>query len=132
MLNDSLNGKPSRIAAGVNLNGVLLGPALSLGIGTGQKSFLMLSDQNRTCFPGPNNVPSWSQWWNTTDALNGQDWRLELRLNGSVEGTFNDLPLLADISGVRKADPSLIDAAVGTINDMRDIDTLTTYLTAFF
>ena len=40
MLNDSLNGRPGRIAGGVNIDGLIYGPVLIDGIGAGEKSFL--------------------------------------------------------------------------------------------
>jgi hypothetical protein len=132
MLNDSLNGHPGRIAGGVNLDGVFYGPVLTDGIGAGEKSFLLWGNAGRSSLPGTTNVPSWTQWWNITDELDKQDWRVELSLANSTMGTFTDYPLLADVSGLRKVDPGPVDSVLGTINGVRSTSILTTYISAFF
>lgn len=126
MLNDSLNGHPGRISGGVNLDGRFEGPVLSEGIGTGEKSFLIWVPPS-----GPNIPASWDQWWNITDRLNPTDWRRELGLANSTQGTFTDFPLLADISGFRATDPKAVDSTLGTISGQRSMSILTTYNTAF-
>ena len=98
MLNDSLNRHPGRIAGGVNLDGRFNGPVLTEGIGQGNKSFLIWVPPS-----GPENITSWDLWWNITDELDQGDWRRELSIANSKQGTFGDLPLLADASGFRKA-----------------------------
>jgi hypothetical protein len=96
------HGHPGRIVDGVNLGGVIFGPVLTNGMGTGEKSFLLWGNAGRNSLPGDTNIPSWTQWWNITDALDEQDWRVELGLGNSTLGTMTDFPLLADISGLRK------------------------------
>jgi hypothetical protein len=131
MLNDSLNGHPGRIAGGVNLDGVVAGPVLTEGIGAGKKFFMLWDNANRNSLTGPDNVPSFTAWWNITDKLNSRDWRVELSLANSTIGTFSDLPLLADISGFREKEPGPVDALLGTINGVRSISIETTYISAF-
>jgi hypothetical protein len=127
MLNDSLSGHPGRIAGGVNLDGVFDGPVLTEGLGAGEKSFLIWVPPS-----GPNNITSWNEWWNITDELNAKDWRKELTIANSTQGTFTDFPLLVDISGLRETNPKLFDAALGTINGLRSTSILTNYISAFF
>src|SRR6266487_5241348 len=110
MLNDSLNGYPGRNAGGVNPDGVFNGPVLTDGIGAGEKSFLLWVPPS-----GPNNVTSWNEWWSITDELDQEDWRKEISIANSTQGTFTDYPLLADVSGSRKSDPEAVDATLGTI-----------------
>jgi hypothetical protein len=126
MLNDSLNGNPGRIAGGVNLDGRFEGPILSLGLGAGQKSFLLWEP------PSGNLVPAtWDEWWNITNQIDPGDWRKELILANSTQATFSDYPLLADVSGFRKADPKAVNSTLGTINGVKSTSLLTTYNVAF-
>lgn len=127
MLNDSQNGHPGRISGGVNLDGRFEGPVLTEGLGPGQKSFLIWVPPS-----GPNIPATWDEWWNITNKLDPADWRKELELANSTQGTFTDYPLLADISGLRQSNPKLIAAAFGTINGVRSTSILTTYNVAFF
>jgi hypothetical protein len=127
MLNDSLKGNPGRIAGGVNLDGVIYSPVLTEGMGSGKKSFLLWEPAS-----GPPNVTNWNQWWSITDKLDPGDWQKELSLANSTQGTFTDLPLLADVSGLRNSNPKLIDEGIGTISGIRSTSILTTYISAFF
>jgi hypothetical protein len=126
MLNDSLNGHPGRISAGVNLDGRYNGPVLTQGNGVGKKSFLLWVPP-----AGPSNATSWDIWWNITDKLNPGDWRKELCIANSAQGTLSDFPLLADISGFRATDVTNVDTALGTINGARSISIITAYNLAF-
>ena len=132
MLNDSLNGHPGRIAGGVNLDSTNYGAVLTEGMGSGKKFFMLWDNIDHNSLPGPNNEPSFTQWWNITDQLDNRDWRVELSLANSTTATFTDLPLLADISGLRQTDPSPIDSAFGTINGVRSMSIETTYISDFF
>jgi len=132
MLNDSLNGHPGRIAGGVNFDATYYGAVLTEGIGSGKKYFMLWDNTDRNSLPGPNNEPSFTQWWNITDQLDNQDWRVELSLANSTTATFTDLPLLADISGVRQTEPSAVDSLFGTINGVRSMSIVTTYISDFF
>ena len=127
MLNDSLDGHPDRIAGGVNLDGRFDGSTPTQGLGAGKKAFLLFVPPS-----GPINLTNWNEWWNTTDALNNDDWRTELSIANSTQGTISDLPLLADISGLRKEEPKAVDAVFGTINGTRSMSIFTTYIAAFF
>ncbi|KIM95718.1 hypothetical protein OIDMADRAFT_133611 [Oidiodendron maius Zn] len=132
MLNDSLNGHPGRIAGGVNLDGTYYGAVLTEGMGSGKKFFMLWDNIDHNSLPGPNNEPSFTQWWNITDRLDNQDWRVELSLTNSTKATFTDLPLLADISGVRQTDPGPVDSLIGTINGVRSMSIETVYISDFF
>lgn len=55
------HGHPGRIADGVNLDGVIFGPVLTNGMGTGEKSFLLWGNAGRNSLPGDTNIPSWTQ-----------------------------------------------------------------------
>lgn len=127
MLNDSLKGHPGRIAGGVNLDGRFEGPALTEGLGPGIKSSLLWAPAS-----GPNNITNWDEWWNITKELDPRDWQSELCIANSTQGTFSDLPLLADVSGLRKSEPKAVDLLLGTINGVRSTSILTTYNAAFF
>jgi len=116
----------------VNLDGVFYGPVLTEGIDADEKSFLLWSNAGRSSLPGATNVPSWTQWWNITDELDNHDWRVELSLTNSTLGTFTDFPLLADVSGLREAEPGPVDSVLGTINGVRSTSILTTYISVFF
>jgi hypothetical protein len=126
-LNDSLNGHPGRISAGVNLDGRYNGPVLTLGNGAGEKSFLLWVPPS-----GPENATSWDLWWNTTDELDPGTWRKEIEIANSTQGTISDLPLLADISGFREADAKVVNSTLGTIPGARSVSIFTTYHAAFF
>jgi hypothetical protein len=127
MLNDSLNGNPGRIAGGVNLDGRYEGPVLTDGMGAGKKSSLLWVPPS-----GPEIPATWDEWWNITGKLDHGDWQKELCIANSTQGSYSDLPLLADISGFRKVGPTGVNATIGTINGVRLTSILTTYTTAFF
>jgi hypothetical protein len=132
MLNDSLNGYPGRIAGGLNLDSTNYGAVLTEGMGSGKKFFMLWDNADHNSLPGLNNEPSFTQWWNITDQLDNQDWRVELSLENSTKAMFTDLPLLADISGFRQTNPSVIDSVLRTISGVRSMSIETTYISVFF
>jgi hypothetical protein len=127
MLNDSLNGKGDRIVGGVNIDGRYEGPTLTDGNGAGYRSFLLWTPPS-----GPENQTSWNEWWNTTDKFNPGDWRLELSIANTTQGTFSDLALIADVSGLRESDAKNVTAVLGTINGTRSTAIQVAYASAFF
>ncbi|KAF2092889.1 hypothetical protein NA57DRAFT_49394, partial [Rhizodiscina lignyota] len=126
--NAMLNDTQHRITGGINLDGGYLGPVLEDGLGSGKKSFLLFG----SAVHNSSSDPSWEQFWETTDKLDPQDWRKEIHLKDSLHTTFSDFPLLADVSGFRQIDPDLVNGELGTINGVRAMQILTTYITAFF
>ncbi len=57
---------------------------------------------------------------------------MELSLANSTTATFTDLPLLADIGGLRQTEPTPVESLFGTINGVRSMSIVTMYISDFF
>lgn len=124
MLADTIGKFPG----GINLDGMFFGPAAYEGLGTGLKSFMIWENPTHN----DNNDASWDAWWNTTDKVTPSNPRWELRLADSQHRTFMDDPLLVDVSRTRSLNSSYFDSMLGTINGVRAMDVLVTYMKSFF
>lgn len=117
-----------RFPAGINYDGSLYNATSSQGLGEGHKSFMILSASNHSYLSDQ----SWAAFWNVTDKLTPRDPRWELQLTDSLHITFTDIPLVADVSGLRKLLPSLDDSLLGTIDGTKAIEIMVQYTKAVF
>ncbi len=110
-----------RIRAGVNMDGTLFGPAAVAG---SDRPFLLLSSDHPTI---PED-PTWDELF-----ANQHGPILELRLDGSAHGSFNDGQLLfPQVAGVLGLGPADLISLVGSINPQRSIAVQRRYLRVFF
>ncbi|WP_228002296.1 alpha/beta hydrolase family protein [Nocardia australiensis] len=110
-----------RIAAGVNLDGPVLG---SVAVEGTDRPLLMLASESSPWF----GQPGWEPYWTNNTGL-----KLPLRVAGTEHMSFCDqqaiLPQVA-AAGLLAADTKT--KAVGTIDAQRSIDLQRTYLRAYF
>lgn len=111
---------PTLIRGAINLDGTIFGPSLSQAT---HRPFLLFGHEGKN----QSTDSSWATMW---PHLLGS--KLELSLLGSQHGTFSDLPILADVLGVRTQMPDAVDAVLGRIDGTRALDVITTYVQAFF
>jgi dienelactone hydrolase len=110
-----------RISAGVDLDGLVVGPVDAAGL---KQPFLVFGSDYHT----PSYDPSWKTF---LPALAG--WRQWLRLKGSGHYRFIDLGASARAWGLDKIMPPQEWALdFGSIADHRALDIVRTYTTAFF
>ena len=113
MLNDT------RIKGGVNLDGTLFGSM--------EKPNTMLS-KPFIQFGRARNGPKEDQdreW----KRLSG--WKLELQLEEAAHETFSDVPLLAEVIGLRKKLGRKGDELLGKVDGLRALEIMVAYVTAF-
>jgi predicted dienelactone hydrolase len=111
----------SRIKAGIDMDGTLLGPVVSAGL---TRPFLLLSNETHN----RDNDSSWAQFWNASTG-----WKRDFRLLGSQHLTYSDaeviFPQTAPVMGLT---PAQLAAIIGTIDPPRAITVESTYVDAFF
>ena len=78
----------NRIAAAVNLDGTVFGDVLNEGLSS---PFMIMSHQGKNLTTDP----SWARVW---PKVTGS--KLAVTLNGTVHGSYSDLPLLANTLGL--------------------------------
>lgn len=111
----------TRIAGGLNFDGDFYGAIVANG-SIVRKPFLLF-EAARPGVPRPN----WDDAWNN----HFQGWKLDVELFGGVHGSFEDLPLLADILGLRAALGKAGDAVLGTVPGLRGLQIMSDYVSAF-
>jgi pimeloyl-ACP methyl ester carboxylesterase len=121
-------GNDSRIAGGVNLDGLLWGPVIETGFKSpGNKKFLLWGAEGHNS----SSDESWGKFWST---LNKQGvWKRELSLEGGAHGSFWDLPLVADVAGIRDGlGNETEEGLLGLLGGERVVGVLADYLRDFF
>ena len=112
MLNDS------RIAGGVNLDGVMWG-SMDIYNATLAKPFLQFASEAFIDWP----YAKWGEEWKR---LTG--WKLELCFKGASHFTFTDVPLIAEAHGLReKLDKDIL----GSVDGLRGLEVIVEYISAF-
>ncbi|MEW9548424.1 alpha/beta hydrolase family protein [Nonomuraea sp. NPDC050783] len=108
-----------RVDAGANLDGILLGPAATLGV---TRPFLQVAGGTTT----RDSEPTWKSFWNASTG-----WKREARFTGAQHFSFFDLQAIyPQLAGRLKGLP--IAETIGTIDPERSIAAQRAYLTAFF
>lgn len=115
MLNDT------RIKAGINLDGRLFGSMEEPNV-TLSKPFLQFASE----FSASKPYWHWDQAW---QRLSG--WKMELLLNGSRHATFSDLPLLAEVTGLKEKLGKEYEGLLGTVGGLRVLVVIVAYVDAF-
>ncbi|KAH7165324.1 Alpha/Beta hydrolase protein [Dactylonectria macrodidyma] len=109
----------SRLRGGANLDGRFVDPALSKGP---KEAFLMLGRPNHTAEDA-----TWPAFWK-----NKQGAKVELNINGTVHGSYMDVPLILNALGIPAAVKAQLSEVVGTIDGKRMDKVSTKTLSSFF
>ncbi|NUW42052.1 alpha/beta hydrolase family protein [Nonomuraea rhodomycinica] len=108
-----------RVDAGANLDGIMLGPAATLGV---TRPFLQVAGQTTT----RDSEPTWKSFWNASTG-----WKREARFTGAQHFSFFDLQAIyPQLAGRLKGLP--IAETIGTIDPERSVAAQRAYLAAFF
>jgi dienelactone hydrolase len=111
----------SRIKAGIDMDGTLLGPVVTTGL---NRPFLLLSNATHN----RDNDPSWASFWNASTG-----WKRDFRLLGSMHSSYFDGEVLfPQLAGVLGLTPKGLSDLIGTINPARAIMVESAYVDAFF
>ena len=108
-----------RIKAGLNLDGGLWGPVVNAGV---SKPFINLS--------GSQSSTTDQSWANFTKAHNEKYpnvWYRELHVIDSYHGSFWDLAIIGDFTGLRD-NPVLVENVLGVLRGERAVEVLRAYL----
>ncbi|KAI1816875.1 Alpha/Beta hydrolase protein [Poronia punctata] len=112
-----------RVKAGLNLDGGLWGPVVDAGV---SKPFINFSGgQNST------NDESWKRFYEAQEGKHPDVWSRELHLDTSTHGSFWDLSLIADFTGLRENE-ELVENVIGPETGERVAEVLRAYLDDYF
>ncbi|KAI8623350.1 Alpha/Beta hydrolase protein [Xylariaceae sp. FL1651] len=112
-----------RVQAGLNLDGGLWGPVVAAGV---SKPFINFSGgQNSTI------DESWKSFYKAQEDRHPGVWSRELHLDTSTHGSFWDLSLIADFTGLRDND-ALVENVIGPEAGKRVAEVLRAYLDDYF
>lgn len=116
----------SRIVAGVNLDGALIGDAVTEGV---SNPFLLFGATGHNSSAG-NFDPSWGDFIAAMDSKHPKVWKRELSVNGTVHQSYTDMALIGDVTGLR-ANADLRAIFFGEPTGKRMAEILSKYLGAF-
>ena len=115
----------SRIAGGVNLDGALWGRAVTAGV---PRPFLTFGSVGHNS--SSPEEPSWGQFMDAMDAKYPGVWYRELSLGDSVHGSYYDMSLIGDVTGLREENEDML-SFFGAVTGERTMEVLQAYLGAF-
>ena len=113
MLNDT------RIKGGVNFDGTLFG-SMEKPDTTLSKPFIQFGRERN------DSSEDLDREWKRLSS-----WKLELQLEESTHETFSDIPLLAEVIGLRKRLGRKGDEILGKVDGLRALEIMVAYVTAF-
>lgn len=111
--------RDKRIVGGINLDGSFFSSVIKKGL---DRPFLIFGHENKTQATDD----TWAETWSHL-----RSWKLELGLAKSQHYTFSDLPALLNLLHAPK---EILEAAaerVGTLDGLRALDIVQTYVVAF-
>lgn len=110
-----------RVVAGINLDGMLRGPAVTAGL---DKPFLLVG-------AGAHYRSTYETWQSLWD--NQRGWKRELHLANAEHLVFSDLSVVVDLLGLRDSPlGEALEEMLGTIDGLRANEVQRAYITAFF
>lgn len=110
----------NRIAAAVNLDGTMFGDVLTESL---TSPFMIMSHAGKNLTTDP----SWTQVW---PKITGT--KLAVTLNGTVHGSYSDLPLLANTLGTSAKDGAQVGELLGTMDGATAIGNVDAFVGQFF
>ncbi|KAI1114918.1 hypothetical protein F5Y14DRAFT_440881 [Nemania sp. NC0429] len=111
-----------RIHAGLNLDGFLWGPVVNTGV---SKPFINFSGQLNST-----NDESWKGFYQAQHQKHPHIWTRELHLDKSSHGSFWDLSIIGDFTGLRENE-DLVEYVLGELSGKRAVEVLRAYLDDF-
>ncbi|KAK4148315.1 uncharacterized protein C8A04DRAFT_24124 [Dichotomopilus funicola] len=115
--------KDARVVAGVNMDGIMFGPAVDVGV-AGPFLTFGTPEHNSTT------EPTWTPFFNASVAQDA--WIKELSVADSVHGLLIDFGLMGDVAGLRGEGSKLVGLVFGKITGQRTLEILSAYLSSFF
>ncbi|KAH0040865.1 PAF acetylhydrolase family protein, partial [Aureobasidium melanogenum] len=110
----------NRIAAAVDLDGTMFGDVLNEGL---RSPFMIMSHAGKNLTTDP----SWARVWPKVTGT-----KLAVALNGTVHGSYTDLPLLANTLGLSaKASPQ-VGELLGMMDGVMAIENINAFVGQFF
>ncbi|KAG9765643.1 hypothetical protein KCU73_g337, partial [Aureobasidium melanogenum] len=110
----------NRIAAAVNLDGIMFGDGLNEGL---RSPFMFMSHQGKNLTTGS----SWTQVW---PKVTGS--KLAVTLNGTIHGSYSDLPLLANTLGLSAKASAQVEELLGTMDGKPALENINAFVGQFF
>ncbi|KAG9570934.1 hypothetical protein KCU71_g330, partial [Aureobasidium melanogenum] len=110
----------NRIAAAVNLDGTMFGDALNEGL---RSPFMIMSHQGKNLTTDP----SWARVW---PKVTGS--KLVVTLNGTIHGSYSDLPLLANTMGLSAKASAQVEELLGTMDGKTAMENINAFVGHFF
>ncbi|KAI1170918.1 hypothetical protein F4777DRAFT_567467 [Nemania sp. FL0916] len=112
-----------RISAGLNLDGALWGPVVNAGV---SRPFINFSGgENST------NDLSWKGFYEAQAEKHPNVWVREIHLVNSSHGSFWDLSVIGDFTGLRD-NPALVENVLGELSGERAVEVVRAYLNDYF
>ncbi|KFZ10018.1 hypothetical protein V502_08370 [Pseudogymnoascus sp. VKM F-4520 (FW-2644)] len=111
--------RDKRIVGGINLDGSFFSTVIQKGL---DRPFLIFGHENKTQATDD----SWAETWSHL-----RSWKLELGLAKSQHYTFSDLPALLNLLHAPKEILEAAAGRVGTLDGLRALDIVQTYVVAF-
>ncbi|KAJ2969238.1 hypothetical protein NUW58_g10035 [Xylaria curta] len=108
-----------RIQAGLNLDGALWGPVVNAGV---SRPFINLSGSLNSSIDN-----SWKNFYKAQDEKHPGVWTKELHLDESSHGSFWDLSVIGDFTGLRENEV-LVEYVLGVLKGKRAVEVVRAYL----
>lgn len=112
-----------RISGGLNLDGGLWGPVVTTGV---PRPFINFSGSLNST-----NDESWKGFYKSQDENYPDVWARELHLDKSFHGSFWDLSIIGDFTGLRENE-DLVENVLGELPGKRAVEVLRAYLDDYF
>ncbi|KAI0474835.1 hypothetical protein F4859DRAFT_482056 [Xylaria cf. heliscus] len=112
-----------RIRAGLNLDGSLWGPVVNAGI---SRPFINFSGSSSSV-GNETGDDSWTNFYEAQKEKHPGVWIKELHLNDSSHGSFWDLSIIGDFTGLRENEV-LVENVLGVVTGKRAVEVVRAYL----
>ncbi|KAI1739149.1 hypothetical protein F4680DRAFT_422978 [Xylaria scruposa] len=111
-----------RIRAGLNLDGTLWGPVVNAGV---SRPFINFSG-SLSSFGNATEDMSWSNFYKAQAEKHAGVWTKELHLVNSSHGSFWDLSVIGDFTGLRQ-NADLVEYVLGELTGKRAVEVVRAY-----
>ncbi|KAI8954881.1 hypothetical protein F4801DRAFT_411763 [Xylaria longipes] len=111
-----------RIRAGLNLDGILWGPVVNAGV---SKPFINFSGSLSSSGNGTEDK-TWSDFYKAQHKKHPGVWYKELHLDNSSHGSFWDLSIIGDFTGLRE-NAILVEYVLGELPGKRAVEVVRAY-----
>ncbi|KAI0437001.1 hypothetical protein F4803DRAFT_566404 [Xylaria telfairii] len=112
-----------RIRAGLNLDGALWGPVVNAGV---SRSFINFSG-SLSSLGNATGDESWGNFYKAQEQKHPGVWTKELHLDNSSHGSFWDLSVIGDFTGLRENE-EFVEYVLGELTGKRAVEVVRAYL----